>query len=174
MSARRRIRALTVIQPWAHLIVHGPKRVENRDWPPHGMAAGDYLAIHAGKKVDADCWAGAVDTALAADLLGSLPLLDDLLKVPARQRGERFGQRRAYVERACAYSAVVGVARLAGVERANPGGDPWWFGSVGWRLEDVVAIEPVPCPGKQGLWELPPEVYATVRARWSALKGARR
>lgn len=39
--------ALTLINPWAHLIVHHGKDVENRTWmPPQGV---DWLFIHAGK-----------------------------------------------------------------------------------------------------------------------------
>ena len=92
----RTIRALTILQPWAHLIVRGRKRV--------------------------------------------------------------------------AYGAVVGVARLAGVEDEAPEDEAYWCGPWGWRLDEVRAIEPVPCKGAQGLWTLPPEVLATVRARWSAAR----
>jgi hypothetical protein len=40
------MRALTIIQPFAHLIATGVKRVENRTWPTHYRGP---LAIHAGK-----------------------------------------------------------------------------------------------------------------------------
>ncbi len=172
----RRILALTILQPWAELIVHGPKRVENRSWAPHELRVGDYLALHAGKSVDADAWGSATETAREADLLGSLAVIDGLLALPPAQRGDRFAltRQRAYVERACAYSAVVGVARLEAVERERPEApDPWWFGPVGWRLGDVVAFEPVPCRGARGLWELPPDVLAAVRERWGAKKVSR-
>lgn len=40
------MKALTICQPWAWAIVHGPKRIENRTWWTNyrGM-----IAIHAGK-----------------------------------------------------------------------------------------------------------------------------
>lgn len=45
------MRALSIRQPWAWLIAHGHKPVENRSWPtPH---RGDLL-IHAGQQFDAD------------------------------------------------------------------------------------------------------------------------
>ena len=69
-----------------------------------------------------------------------------------------------------AYGAVVGVARLAGVEDEAPEDEAYWCGPWGWRLDEVRAIEPVPCKGAQGLWTLPPEVLATVRERWAAAK----
>lgn len=39
--------ALSILQPWAWLIVHGHKDIENRTWPTHRR--GDIL-IHAGKR----------------------------------------------------------------------------------------------------------------------------
>lgn len=48
------MKALSIQQPWALLIVQGLKRVENRSW--HTGFRGRLL-IHAGKQVDADAWA---------------------------------------------------------------------------------------------------------------------
>lgn len=39
-------KAITICQPWAWAIVHGPKRIENRSWPIYRRG---WLAIHAGK-----------------------------------------------------------------------------------------------------------------------------
>jgi len=46
------MKALTICQPWAWAIVHGPKRVENRRWPTRYRGP---LLIHAGKSHD---WLG--------------------------------------------------------------------------------------------------------------------
>jgi hypothetical protein len=43
--------ALSVQQPWAHLIVHGFKRIENRDWRVPPTYRG-WVLIHAGLKPD--------------------------------------------------------------------------------------------------------------------------
>lgn len=181
----RRIFALTLIQPWAELIVRGPKRVENRSWAPRGMVVGDYLAIHAGAKVDAETWDGAADTADAAGDLDGLPWLRSFADAYPPRRGNRAAATalRDHIARAVPYSAIVGVARLAGVETEkaprdpwcfDPAADPWFFGPVGWRLDNVVAFDPVPCAGAQGLWTLPPAVLAEVRERWAAAReGAR-
>ena len=40
------MKALTVCQPWAHAIVFGSKRIENRTWPTSYRGT---LLIHAGK-----------------------------------------------------------------------------------------------------------------------------
>lgn len=45
------MRALSIQQPWAWLIVHGYKAVENRDWPTNVRGK---ILIHAGKKFDGD------------------------------------------------------------------------------------------------------------------------
>ena len=42
------MKAITISQPWAHLIVRGEKRVENRTWPTEHRGP---LAIHAGKSL---------------------------------------------------------------------------------------------------------------------------
>jgi hypothetical protein len=46
------MRVLTVRQPWAALIAHGYKDVENRSWAPVGLALGERFAIHAGRLDD--------------------------------------------------------------------------------------------------------------------------
>ncbi len=43
------MRALSILQPWAWLIVHGPKDVENRTWST--PFRGEFL-VHAGKGFD--------------------------------------------------------------------------------------------------------------------------
>lgn len=45
------MKALSIQQPWAWLIVNGYKDIENRSWPTN--VRGEKL-IHAGKKVDAE------------------------------------------------------------------------------------------------------------------------
>lgn len=49
--AERTGRALSIQQPWAWLIVHGFKPVENRNWPTRVRGL---IGIHAGLKVDAE------------------------------------------------------------------------------------------------------------------------
>lgn len=47
------MKVLTVRQPWAGLIAHGVKDVENRTWQPN-LELGARFAIHAGR--DDDVW----------------------------------------------------------------------------------------------------------------------
>lgn len=153
------MRALTLIQPWAHAIVRLPdaqaKRVENRTWPPPETLLGRRFAIHAGK-----AWDNAAHLCWPEGL-------------PPPERHE------------CTRGAIVGVATLLGwldfrnypvgevrsvgldsKERARHlDADPWWNGPVGWLLGDVVSLmTPVPCRGALGLWELPSAVEQRVFA----------
>jgi len=45
------MKALSIQQPWAWLIVNGHKDIENRDWPTRFRGR---IYVHAGKKLDKD------------------------------------------------------------------------------------------------------------------------
>lgn len=78
---------------------------------------------------------------------------------------ERFGviapPKQAHIA-----GAVVAVARFGGNVRISA--SQWFAGPVGWKLYDVVEIEPVACQGAQGLWKLPGDVLKQVRAAYQA------
>lgn len=50
------MKALSIQQPWAWLIAHGHKDIENRDWKPWnpGLRFRGPFLIHAGKRLDPD------------------------------------------------------------------------------------------------------------------------
>lgn len=143
------IKGLTVQQPWAHLISMAAtdpdryKRIENRTWAPRSHV-GHYLAIHAGKKIDASALGSIRD--FAPDIW--LPNKADL-------------QLGAIVA-VCRLERVIGDSLQAPEAQRR-----WLFGPKGWLLEDVRKIEPIPCVGAQGLWELPPDVLVQVRRAWA-------
>lgn len=133
--------ALTVWQPMAWAIAAGHKTVENRSWAPPQRAVGQWIAIHAGKRWHQD------HADQIRDLLG--------IDVPARA--------------ALPFGAIVAVARLAGAVREGETGpladyaaSPFFSGPIGWALCEVLPLEPVRCPGAQGLWRLPSVVTAAV------------
>jgi hypothetical protein len=133
------LRALTLVQPWAWAIAHADKRVENRTWLPPRALVGAYLAIHAGKGFDKHAqW----------------KLVQHGYEPPALH----------------VHGAIVAVARVKGTVRErdpNVHDDPWFCGPIGWQLDEVRTFaEPVPCRGAQGLWTVPDDVLAVVRARW--------
>lgn len=45
------MKALSIRQPWAHLILHGGKDIENRSWPTNVRGR---VLIHAGDQLDED------------------------------------------------------------------------------------------------------------------------
>lgn len=156
--------ALTIKQPWALWICHFGKRIENRVWRPPQNVIGQTIAIHAGK----------TESLTGDEIASALEFVDERKlgeandeKIWRRQQdgGYKFSAGPMPL-RECPSGAIVAVARLASVVAASD--DPWFVGPFGWVLDDVRVIEPVPCRGQQGLWELPPAVLATVRERWLA------
>lgn len=143
------LRALTVRQPWAHMIAFGGKQTENRTWstPYRGL-----LAIHAGAYSG---WDKAAET--------FPPAVDSwrrLITVPASGLLAAPLSREAfqYVK----FGAVIAVADLAGchhesTEEPANSCSPWGMpGCYHWSLANVRALrEPVPVRGKLGLWRLP-------------------
>lgn len=147
------MKALTVWNPWAWAIARGLKPIENRTWKPPTPLLGEWIAIHAGKKLDRDpdsiaSWRAMVE-ATEGRARPPLPKTVSLGEMPA--------------------SAIVAVARLVGVVEQSD--DPWFVGPFGWVLEDVVAIEPVKCSGALGLWEVPADVLLWVQAHFRTAKG---
>jgi len=137
-----RLYALTVWQPWAHLIAlpdEGlpagvvrkpvpPKRVENRSWAPPRWLIGCDLAIHAGR----------FDTGSAAIIYGAWGL--PLTKYQCPQR------------------SIVAVATVTGYCKEGDGvmdDDPWFVGPYGWLLGNVRALpHPLVMNGAQRLWRV--------------------
>lgn len=156
------MRALSIWRPWIWCIVEcpaasgpGPKRVENRGWPPPSTILGaEPIALHAAKNFDH----GAPP--FARRLGVEIP---HLLALAPREPGGV--PRPVHPE-----GVIVGVARVTGWVNGAPGqvesfagmsraraetvaASPWFFGPYGWVLEDVVALpQPVPHRGAQGLW----------------------
>lgn len=134
------MKALTICQPFAHLIVRGEKRVENREWPTSYRGQ---LMIHAGKSRE---WLDPYeDETYLGDELSFQRAGDPLV-----------------------FGAVVGLAQLADclhIDRIQRGEydakHPWLRdhehtnGTWCWVLVDVRRIEPVPYRGAQGLFDIP-------------------
>jgi hypothetical protein len=78
------MRAITVRQPWAHLIVTGAKLVEHRSWRTHHRGA---LLIHAGQEIDQD--GPEIKQLVLGAIIGVVELVDVF------ERGGRFGWRLA-------------------------------------------------------------------------------
>lgn len=143
------MKALTLWRPWSDAIVHGPKRVENRPWPPHAGTLGTLIAIHAGQKYGLGDW--TLPEGYVAPDAGSSPTgIVGVARVAGYLDLRKGSERRR--------SETMQFARLAARVHCLDE-DLWWIGPVGWLLEDVIALpKPIPCRGALGLWRVPPEI----------------
>lgn len=141
------MRALTLWQPWAHLVVHGAKRIENRPLTLQNTAQrqiGQQVAIHAGRASAAVVSAAGITVAAAAALLA-----DATATLP---RG-----------------AIVGVATVRGVHVWPWAELPreqrvWAHGPLLIELDQVRALAtPIPCRGFLGFWPVIDPIADQVR-----------
>ena len=117
-------RCLSVRQPWAWLIVHGWKNIENRYWATKHR--GDLL-IHAAQTMTADDYdACRIFVDSICDNL-ALPMPADL------PRG-----------------GIVGEVTL--LDCVNIHSSPWFTGPVGWVLDEACAYKWIPCRGMPGMF----------------------
>lgn len=126
------MKALTLWQPWASMVVFGKKRLENRPWFPPKSLIGSRFAIHAGKHYDKN-----------------VPE-QYLAEVEAMKHCDRI------------HGAIIGTAVLDFAISDPSGLSPelrrYWAGPVGWILFDVQPIVPIDCRGYQKLWTVPPNI----------------
>lgn len=133
-----RMLALTVWQPWATLIIHHGKTIENRTWPPPTRVVGQRLAIHAGKQIDRAALAEAARVGVK---------LPDPLPTGALLGTVRLAGAHRATECGCA-------DRCAAWGESGPG-------VVHWVLADPRRLAwPVSCRGGRRLWYLPDRMLA--------------
>lgn len=162
--------ALTIKQPWAHMITRCGKDVENRGWPVPGWRL-DELAIHAGARSGWD--EGGELSPVARKAWRAWAATLPPMNVTGPLRGESLF---------ITYSAVVALAEGVSCHQAadcrigrEPDGacSPWaawgqWHWS--WKALHILA-EPVPCRGYQKLWTVPGDVESAVRAQLEGSTG---
>jgi hypothetical protein len=145
------VKALTLTQPWASLVMAGVKRIETRSWPvPLALRQpGARIVVHASKG-----WTSA-DRQFAADLMAR-GVLPERWVTTARGShhadlplGVALGTVR--LDGMGTTTTIVRVWELTDLEREL--GD-YSLGRYGWLLADPEPFpEPVPCKGALGLWE---------------------
>lgn len=162
------MKALTLKHPWAYAIRELGKDVENRTWLPPRETIGDRIAIHAGKLPPARSsqWRPIIETLRRLHAQGLAPASEKALGDVATQGSGVV----AVATLAGVYDSVLGGIRMApSFDRMRWIASPWAIeGNIHWMLADVVALEPVPCRGAQGLWALSPDVDAAVREQLAA------
>ena len=118
--------ALSVRQPWAWLIIHAGKDIENRTW--RSLFRGRVL-IHAGVKCD------RLDYEHAARFLAALPFKVELPPYASLLRG-----------------GVIGSVEIIGCYTTHP--SPWFEGPYGYHLARPQAVPFVKCPGALGFFPI--------------------
>lgn len=130
---------LSLRQPWAWMVVHGGKSIENRKWNTRFRGA---FLVHAAKGMTIDEYGDAV--AFAREV-------DPALRVPARDQLERGG--------------VIGRARLVDVVAPcseaslfyRPCTHRWHMPEqYGFILADICALPFMPLRGELGFFKLKP------------------
>lgn len=166
------MKALTIWQPWASLIIAGAKPYEFRGWRPPRSIIGQRIVIHAAarqldrdeaaelyhvlhnRRIDDEIARYAAETCLIPEM--ALTVLTTAL-APGHTPGA-LG-----LPFACGLgTAIIGEPRLGtdiaaefGVPRANDS-DRDEHANWGWPMLDIEAWpEPIPMKGKQGLWNWP-------------------
>ncbi len=123
------MKCLSVWQPWADLIVHGRKDVENRTWETPYRGA---LLIHAGLVFDREHGLDRDER--------RMPEADRPIIEAARERT----------------GIIVGMVRLADCVTDHP--SPWFVGPFGFVLEKAVMFRhPTPWAVGKRLFDVPDE-----------------
>jgi activating signal cointegrator 1 len=137
------MKALSLWQPWATLVVVGAKRFETRSWPTTYRGP---LAIHATKKRD------VLERILAGD--GAFLYLHEILRRLRLDAIEKFP-----------LGAIVGTCEVVDCTQAEwlkPSIDEmavgdFTAGRFGWKLEKPAPMDPpIEAAGAQGLWTWSP------------------
>jgi hypothetical protein len=126
------MRALSLTQPWAWLVVHGGKDIENRVWNTKHRGA---FLIHAAKGMTMDQYDDAVLFALEVDPTINMPGPRDL------ERGGIIGATNLYT--------VIHPLRPIEMQQRLPWHMPEQFGFV---LGDTRPLPFLPCKGALGFW----------------------
>ena len=119
------MKAISIRQPWAWLIVNGHKDIENRSWKT--FLRGTVL-VHASKGMTRDDYATA--HAHADDQGITLPAFEEL---------ERGG--------------IVGQATIT--DCVDQDASPWFFGEYGFVLKDAKPLPFQPYKGALGFFNVP-------------------
>lgn len=149
------MKALTIYQPWAGLVIHGPKRFENRNHNSFRRHRGE-LAIHAAR---ADAYCYGVIGRLVRTLGVNVETVDRWITGPSDRT---------------VFSAIIGVVSVIDFGppshfSAGDNRDVFLEGPFAMKFAEPIALPtPVQCRGRQGLWAVPTDVESAIREQLEA------
>lgn len=126
------MKALSIRQPWAWLILNAGKDIENRDWPT--LLRGRIL-IHASKVMTRNEYEDALMTAKSISLDHPFP---EGLTLPAPEELHRGG--------------IVGSVEI--VDCVQESASPWFFGEFGFVLKEARSLPFYPYKGALGFFDV--------------------
>lgn len=149
--------ALTLTQPYAWMVIHGPKDIENRSWVNDILRElierKEPFAVHAGKECTLAYYRDAVEYAASQD---------PGLVVPPREQ--------------LVYGAILGTVVPHVIHPPSEWSPdrPWHMeGQNGWGLrERKPLLHYLPVSGKQGFWRVPEELVPMLRGGGCRLQAA--
>jgi hypothetical protein len=125
--------ALSVRQPWAWMIIHADKDVENRDWPTKVRGR---ILIHAAKTMTVEEWRPAWNFSQGTD---------------APAKANLAGLTRENIQR----GGVIGSVEIYACVTHSP--SHWFMGKYGFLLRDPRPLPFTPWPGRLGFFDVPVE-----------------
>ena len=147
------MKALTIWQPWASLIIEGLKPREFRSWAAPKSVVGQRIVIHAAKR---PMKSGEIRDIL--DYVGSRHGILDGIQPAAGDLLERVWRRETDLPMSAGLgTATLGAPRVP-THRLPALGDPEPHRPISaWPLLDIQKWpEPIPAKGAQGFWEWRP------------------
>lgn len=120
------MKTLSIRQPWAWLIIHGGKDIENRSWPT--CFRGRFL-VHAAKGMTRAEYEDARDTAMHINPAIQLPAFEELAR-----------------------GGIVGSVELT--DCIDDSASPWFFGKFGFVLRNPEPLRFSPMSGRLGFFDV--------------------
>lgn len=125
------MKALSIRQPWAWLIINGGKDIENRDWPTRFRGR---VLVHASKGMTRDEWSDAWTFAQGS---GASP------------KAIADGVTRDNILR----GGIIG--SVESVDCVSYSSSPWFIGKFGFVLRDPRPMQFIPFKGQLGFFDVP-------------------
>lgn len=124
------MKAISIKQPWAQLILKAGKDIENREWPSRFRGR---IAIHASAKMHKN------DLMDACDFMASW--------IPGFSHEIFQKEAKSYP-----VGAVLGTVEI--VDCVTESDSPWFVGTYGFVLQNPIIFPvPIPARGSLGIWE---------------------
>ena len=184
------MKAITLHEPWASLIVAGKKTIETRNWSPPDDLIGETIAIHAGKNLETMEFIAAMHEGRTGFPDGMWKVLHDTT-YETMNTFHRQGREVIVIPA----GRLLGFATLAGViinlppnpqHSVTAHGKPLMYitaeelqdneafglyghGRYGWVLRDIQKLpDPPQVRGRQRFWEVPHEIVGSVELKYGA------